>query len=259
MTTIATALDLPGIQAAFQAALLHPRGPAGQAGTFLLDGDNQTRARRLAIYQHGYYDRLIECLKADFPILETLMGADLFGFFARAYIDARPSRSPSLYDLSAGFAEFLIATQKAAPEGDDLLLPVDLARLERARLEASRAPGPETLPETPIAMDLLGLGAVTVPDTVLPLALSYPLVDFIEAVSRGDDTASIPGPASSYIATTRRHYKVHVIALEDWQYALLTTLKAGDHATTSVSADQWGRLIAWAPTARLQGLLVAAT
>lgn len=246
-----TTLNLQGIQAAFQAALLRPREPARQGVAFLLNGDSQTRVRRLAIYQHGYRDRLAECLKADFPVLEALMGADLFGFFTRAYIDAQPSRSASLYDLSAGFAEFLIDTQQAAPKGDDLALPVDLARIERARLEASRAQGPETLPAESAAMDILGLGPFRVPDTVLPLNLSYPLIDFITAVDRGDDPPPLPAPARSHVATTRRHFKVHLIALEEWQYTLLTALKTG----TVISAALQARLIAWAPTAQLQGLL----
>jgi hypothetical protein len=71
-------------------------------------GSNRLSAHaRLAIYARGYVLRLLECLRAEFPILLALVGDQVFEMFASSYVWTRPSRSPSLYDLGAGFAEFL--------------------------------------------------------------------------------------------------------------------------------------------------------
>lgn len=105
-----------------------------------------TRPQRLSIYADGYVLRLLDCLQAEFPVLRQTMGLELFDFFARAYLWRHPSRSSTLYDLGAGFADFLAASQ---PQGQHasgaaiLQFPIDLARLERARAEAGRAVGLE--------------------------------------------------------------------------------------------------------------------
>src|SRR5262249_40950505 len=78
--------------------IAHGRGPAP--------------ATRLNIYATGYVMRLLECLRADFPALRHLMGDALFDFFAKSYIWTHPSSSPSLFDLGAGFPDFLGQTQR---------------------------------------------------------------------------------------------------------------------------------------------------
>ena len=138
------------------------------------------RQARLHIYADGYVQRLLECLQADFPVLRKTMGAELFDFFARAYVWRHPSRSPTLYDLGGGFADFLAASQPAGG-GEQLRFPVELARLERARSEAGRAPGLEQRAPPPM-LDLAWLtGGETrlrlAPCTRL-LALSFPLQAF---------------------------------------------------------------------------------
>src|SRR5260221_992636 len=69
--------------------------------------------QRLAIYARSHARRLIECLREEFPTLRLFVGDQVFDLFAGAYIANRPSRSHSLYDLGAGFAEFLDATRPA--------------------------------------------------------------------------------------------------------------------------------------------------
>jgi hypothetical protein len=105
-------------------------------------GGGAAPATRLGIYASGYIMRLLECLRADFPTLRRLMGEPLFDFFAKSYIWAHPSTSPSLFDLGAGFPDFLARTQRpgTADGGADsaLRLPIDLARLERARTQGAR-------------------------------------------------------------------------------------------------------------------------
>ncbi|MDX6709751.1 MAG: hypothetical protein QOH96_767, partial [Blastocatellia bacterium] len=104
--------------------------------------------KRLGIYTNGYVLRLLECMRADFPGLRTFVGDAVFDAFARAYIIGEPPKSPSLYDLSAGFPSFLQETKpdvrSLEPEITVLLdLPPEIARIERARAEVMRARGIE--------------------------------------------------------------------------------------------------------------------
>ena len=116
---------------------------------------------RLGVYAGGYVMRLLECMRADFPLLRAFVGEAVFDAFARAYLITRPPSSPSLYDLGADFPRFLSETRPAG-EGLDaslsamLDLPPELARVERARAEVMRARGteddpPDAEPPSPFA------------------------------------------------------------------------------------------------------------
>jgi uncharacterized protein (UPF0276 family) len=72
---------------------------------------------RLDIYARSYVLRLAECLRAEFPVLRALIGESTFDIFAGGYLSARPPTSPSLYDLGAGFAEYLDATRPHPSSG----------------------------------------------------------------------------------------------------------------------------------------------
>ena len=183
------------------------------------------RQARLHIYADGYVQRLLECLQADFPVLRKTMGAELFDFFARAYIWRHPSRSPTLYDLGGGFADFLAASQPAGG-GEQLRFPVELARLERARSEAGRAPGLEQRAPPPM-LDLAWLtGGETrlrlAPCTRL-LALSFPLQAFWREAQAAPDDAMPPQPAPGpgHVAIARLHYRLSMHSLLPWQFHLL--------------------------------------
>lgn len=230
-------------------------------------------ARRMHIYAQGYVLRLLECLRADYPWLLRIMGEDLFSFFARAYIWHHPSRSPTLYDLGARFADFLAASQ-AGPANDDglLALPVALARLERARVEASRAPGTEQLqpaPGEPLAALLMGQQMLLqAPACLRLLELDLALLPFVQALAQDDVVPAPPARARCQIGVTRQHYRVRMHALEPWQFQLLTLLtQAGEplavHACVGelagvrceLSDGLPAELLAWLPGASAHGLL----
>lgn len=84
-------------------------------------------ADRLAIYAHGYRERLIATLRAKYPLLRTAAGDDVFDLFALGYLRARPPRSYSLIHYGTDFADYLAAT---APPGELEALPAALARLD---------------------------------------------------------------------------------------------------------------------------------
>ncbi|PJC99759.1 DUF2063 domain-containing protein [Janthinobacterium sp. BJB1] len=188
----------------------------------------------LHIHADGYMQRLLECLQADYPVLRKVMGDALFAFFARAYVWRHPSASPTLYDLGGGFADFLAASQGAAgAQGAALRFPVELARLERARSEAGRAPGLEKRapPILPSGLDLL-LGnapAWRLAPCVRLLALSFPLCVFWQQVQAAPD-AAVPGrpdASPAFVAISRMHYRIAMHELEPWQFCWLQALADG--------------------------------
>jgi hypothetical protein len=218
-------------------ALAHSR--FGLAATALLRPGRGERSG-LQLHADGYLLRLLDCLRADFPVLRHAMGGELFDFFARAYVWRHPPRAPSLYALGAGFADFLHASQhtrqrtgQAAPQAALLRLPVDLARLERACAEAGRAPGLEgRAPPTAEAFDLLlgqAMALRLAPCTRL-LALSFPLHAWWDAASRLADEAPLPPtpePQPCFLAVARLHYRVSVHPLQAWQYHYLDAARDG--------------------------------
>ena len=115
-------VDLGVLQRWMQSAVTTPGGVREglrvARETYALDiadavkGSNRLSApARLEIYARGYVLRLLECLRAEFPILLALVGDQVFEMFASSYVWSRPSRSSSLYALGAGFADFLQSTR----------------------------------------------------------------------------------------------------------------------------------------------------
>lgn len=233
--------------------------------------------RRLGVYADGYLQRLYDCLSADYPMLERVMGRDVFGFFARAYLWENPSGSTTLYDLGIGFPDFLVRHLPAGTDPDDslALLPIELARLERARTEAMRARGIEqaSAAKLPAAhLHLLGLApdpAMTwaVPPCVRLLALRLDLIPFWQAMEAGDAVPACPGLAPCHVAVSRVRYRVAMHALNDWQYAALCALRderplaaaldaiARTGMTPAQALAEW---MLWSPVAQSLGLLASA-
>lgn len=215
---------------------------------------------RVAVYAGGYVQRLLECLRADFPLLARVMGEELFDFFARRYLQHCPSRSTTLYDLGAHFPGFLAASQPAAAaQNASLALPVALAQLERAYVECLRAPGLEhSTPELPDWW--LGLDAHRwhVPPCVRLLALPLPLAGYWHALRQLDASAPLPETPPlipSWIALTRQHWRVSVLGLQDWQYQLLRACQHPADAALPHRAGTSGEHALWLHQAADLGLL----
>jgi hypothetical protein len=229
--------------------------------------------KRLGIYTNGYVLRLLECMRADFPALRTFVGNAVFDAFARAYIIGEPPKSPSLYDLSAGFPRFLQETKPdhgfLEPEITVLLdLPPEIARIERARAEVMRAPGIEN--DSPSTDTFLTFGMFTealllqVTPCLRLLDLKFPLVEFLKKLDHGD-RPDPPAPQTSYVAIGRSNYRIHTQEIASWQFAFLNacqlpvslnsavqrTAEQGGHEPASLFAD----LMVWLPIAIELGYL----
>jgi hypothetical protein len=74
-------------------------------------GTEQASAEeRVGVYVEGYRLRLLEILEDNFPGLLALLGGEEFDRLGRAYIDAYPSRHPSVRWFGQEMGEFLTKT-----------------------------------------------------------------------------------------------------------------------------------------------------
>jgi Putative DNA-binding domain len=250
-----------------------PEDPAvGPLAAEVVAGERLLAPRaRLAIYARSYVLRLAECLRAEFPVLAAMVGPEVFNLFAGAYLGAHPSRSPSLYDLGAGFADYLAATRPPGAEGPLAALPADLARLERAIAECGRAAGLEGAPPGP-PLDptalLLQTTRLRTPATLQLLRLGFDFTDALAAHRAGEHPVPPPGQPT-LLAVARRRYAVRTHVLEPWAFAWLEALTAHDgdvNAATRIAAEACGRstsellasLLVWLPAATEAGFVTSA-
>lgn len=283
--------SLPELQNWFLTMMTAPGGVghgaalvAGRAGLRLDEVVAHTHGAapetRMHIYAHGYVLRLLDCLRADYPLLLKVMGEPLFTFFAKAYVWHHPSTSPSLYDLGAGFPAFLSNSQAGQSQDDGLLLlPVELARLERARTEAGRARGLERggaarpVAVHPLALMLGQDMTLCAPPCLRLLELALPLLPFVDTLSADDTVPPAPQAQRSHVAVTRMHYRVRAHALEPWQFHFLQAVVEQGGAGTSAqlcaqrAAERMGQpvehlmvqMMLWLPSAALTGLVLVET
>jgi hypothetical protein len=256
--------SLDEIQHWMQAVITHPAGPRvalesteatqhiavgpSQIERVILRSNSQTSLERLQIYYHAYYARLLDCLREEYSVLAHALGQELFDSFAVGYLQEYPSQSYTLGRLGARFPEFLAATRPApdssdAGDADWPALMIDMARLERVVNEVFDGPGTEGLatldpsrlreipPEDYATARLIPAPCLRV------MQFAFPLNDFFAAAVRKE---AVPFPIAqpSYLAITRRDYRVQRFELSREQYLLLESLRRGtplgpaiEHAT----------------------------
>jgi hypothetical protein len=235
----------------------------GTARDVVVGSDALPAEARIGIYAQSYVQRLAECLRTEFPALRALIGDQVFSLFVGGYLSARPPRSFTLYDLGAGFPDYLEATRPLphSGPGTDEALPASLARLERAMAEAIRARGVEDARPPPDVPTLLHDPAARLylPDSLRLLQLDF---DFSATLAtlRDGQRPELPVPQDCRVAVARSRYRVRVHRLEAWQFAWLSALgeRAGDvQAATKVATgaglDGTGAVLAalliWLPLA----------
>ncbi|MGF1428985.1 putative DNA-binding domain-containing protein [Kitasatospora sp. LaBMicrA B282] len=249
-----TAPELAALQRRLQSALLAAEPPPETAG-LLLPSPRLDATRRLGVYRYGYRARLLESMRSLHPGLLSLLGPELFDGFAADYLAACPPRDYLLSRLGAGFADHL---ERNRPDGElppaereswiDLV--IDLARLERLHTEVLDGPGSEQQPSEQGSSEQQpseqgpseqGPGGEqrSVPargrlePSLRLLAVRSPVHRYLAAVRRGA-TAEPPAPHPTWLAVSRRDYRVTVRELAADAYAALHALVAGAPLTAAL-------------------------
>jgi hypothetical protein len=133
----------PELQAGFAAALRDadrpvPSGVAVQGG--------MQASRRFAVYRNNSATSLIDALADSYPVVRALVGEDFFRAMAKAFVERNLPQSPVLLEYGANFADFIAAFPPAA----ELAFLADVARVERAWVEAYHAADADSLEITPL-------------------------------------------------------------------------------------------------------------
>lgn len=233
--------------------------------TAIVGSERLSAKQRLEIYVVSYRARLIECLRAEFPVLRRFVGDQVFDLFAGAYLGAHPPSSYTLFDLGVGFADFLEATRPQPHDGRGTLdaLPASLARLERALAESERALGVEARADA-LALplfDILYLHALRVktPESLKLLQLDFDFSGLL-ADAAAERPPGMPLVADTPVAVARSRYRVRAHKLEAWSFAFLRRLGAQGCGVPEAIADVaselgaapdalGARVLAWLPFA----------
>ncbi|MGH8115649.1 MAG: HvfC/BufC family peptide modification chaperone, partial [Rhodanobacteraceae bacterium] len=130
---------LPELQHRFLAAL-YDDGESGPVEAIV--GHGLDPSARLRIYRNSCNEIQTGALRATYPAVLALVGADFFEQTARAYRRAHPSASGNLQGFGADFAEHLAAL----PSLSELPYIPDVTRLEWRRQLAALAADAEPVP-----------------------------------------------------------------------------------------------------------------
>jgi len=245
--------SLVRVQRWMQAVIMHPDGveagidsPVARAEIDVVHknaeaviprSQRQTSIERLQIYANAYYARLLEVLSAEFPALTQAVGEEVFQGFAFGYLQDHPSQSYTLSDLGSHFPDYLSETRppreadEDSPDWADFL--VDLARLERIYSEVFDGPGvegqrllqSEDIAAIASATEWSNARLVPVPCLRL-LCFQFPVHEYVTAV-RHDEQLQLPEPSPTRLVVTRRDFIVRRVAVDQSEFAALSSLVAG--------------------------------
>src|SRR5271170_5305176 len=130
--------------AAFSPALLDPQSELPT----VVSGPNQKMAfKRYNVYRNNVTVSLIDALAAIFPATQRITGVGFFRAMARFHIRATPPTSPLLFEYGRDFPSFIERYEYA----QSLPWLADVARIERAWLDAYHAADMKTLSPTALA------------------------------------------------------------------------------------------------------------
>jgi hypothetical protein len=191
-----------------------------------------SRLTRCAVYRNNVYAATIGALASSFPSVVEAAGRARFRTLAARYLELRPPRTRSL----VGYGRDLALVLRNSHEPDAPLL-ADLARLDRAWLEAHLAPEDRGL----CPADIAGLP----PDALLRLKPQLRAsVRFVLASGAAFDRWSAqrfadpaPSPGGSIMTLVwRPNGEVARRRLSDGEAQLLIALAAGDCLGTAAQA-----------------------
>lgn len=129
-------MNLAELQHYFASAATSGSGPLPELDQVFLGSARLPARDRLAIYNRGYFYRLLDALASVFDRTKRWLGDENFERLGLAYLEQHPSEHPAVERVGRSFAAYL--RELAAPS-----VIADLAALEWARLCALVAPNPE--------------------------------------------------------------------------------------------------------------------
>lgn len=241
-------LALAQLQQFMQSALLQQaEGPDDALiARYIAPTDQLDPVQHLAIYQRAYFARLLQCMQGQFKGLSHALGPDLFRDFAREYLRAHPSHSPTLAHLGAGFADYLQQNRPdahAAQQEAWIDFMVELADFEWTLYSLFDAPGAEEQGYATLAQQ--HHPALRLQPCLALRQYRFPVGAYYQQVADGQDP-DFPLPQQVQLALVRTHYRLGIFSLQPAQYALLSCWAQADGTLAqalATTAEQFGEAI----------------
>lgn len=233
-------VHLAGLQTWMQAALMlsGPLPTREDIDRLIAPSPTLSARQRLAIYQQGYYTRLVQCMESQFKALYHTLGKDLFDDFCREYLKQYPSQSPTLSALGARFSHFLNDTRpdKDAEEKEVWVdFMIDLARFEWDLYLVFDAEGQEG---KPYADDLSPDESLGLQPCFYLREYRFPVSPYYHAVAQGNDP-EIPDAGQDWVAFVRKNFRIGIFSLSAPQFTFLQEMNQG--RTVAEAIHQTGR------------------
>lgn len=216
-------MPLADLQQRFAAALMNP---AVSPPEEVVGRDRLPPGRRFDVYRNNVVVGLVNALRAAYPALERIVGAEFFAAAARVYVRDHLPERPILIRYGESFPDFLGSFPPAA--GRPWL--ADVARIERARLAAYHAAdAPPLAPEGlgAIAPEMLGEARFRPHPAAWILRSRYPIVTIWMMNSGPREPAPVDFGEAQDALVTRPHLGVQVRLLRPGGAAFLQALEAG--------------------------------
>jgi len=210
--------------------LAHETGlPAGGIAAIIAGDERMTPAERVEIYANGYFYRLLDVLKEDFPATLAVAGADHFHNLVTGYLIDFPPTEPSIYFAGRNFAAYL----STHPMRERWPFLAELAQLERTTLESFHAADAHPLDadamrETPVA-EWPALAMRTHPATRL-VESKWRVDEVLRAVEDGNEWR-VPKREAVTIVVWRRDARVFYRAAEPGEREALRMASATEGTT----------------------------
>ncbi len=229
---------LVDIQSAFIDALRQPETPVPEA---IGQKDGEPVKRRFDVYRNNVASGMIEALRATFPAIDKLVGAEFFAASARVYLDRDPPRSPLLFRHGEAFGDFLDIFPPAAS------IPYlgDVARLEWARLQAYHAIDHDPLPIDVLSGFLqdenggtvdVGKLCFTLHPSLALVASRWPVVSLWAASTGQGSSDDVDMSKSERAVIVRPSLLVDTRSLPEATFVFMSTLREGSTLQQAASA-----------------------
>jgi hypothetical protein len=193
----------------------------------IIDAPPLPAAERLGIYRHAYQARLADALDDTYPVLHKLLGDEMFGSLAEAFIARHPSAHRSIRWYGAELAQFL--AENAPYQEQPVLSEVALLEWTLAEVfDSADGPVIERSALAEIPPDAWGELQFEFHASLRRLDLLWNAVPVWQAMSRDE---APPEPESGNAAVTwviwRRDLKNYFRSLERAEAGALDAALAG--------------------------------
>ena len=220
------------VQSWLQKMIQQPQEKQSSLKEVIDDSYGISAQQRLAIYQNGYILRLLECMRAEYPLLIRAFSETWFDAITQRYLTFHPSCSTNLNDLGKQFPAFLEQDRPDKHQRDSpdqvFELIVSIAKFERFKVETSRGKGSEGVKIKPfnlIEQNVFNITSITLAPNLRLLKSSFQLLKYLQEVKNNKESKLVQ--QTQYIVFCRTNYQINTFTVDQWQYELLTQLQKG--------------------------------